>query len=424
MTEVSFDLSSAQIVAATHGWVAKRWAGLSPGLVREELDRAMWAVRDAAPEPGHFPVAIYAPSFSASAHENADLCEFLASQGYVVLSSASVGARGRDMTHDLEGVEAQVSDIEYLIGYARSIAQADTGHVAVIGYSWGGMANVFAAARDSRIGAVVSLDGSVRYFPALVASAKYVMPENMTAPFLFVAARPRSMEDLIGSNQDMSASLINQLRYGDVYQATMYPMTHANFSSEYQRFALDDGWGFAEYSRDETSLAFSWTARYVGRFLDAYMKADAGSLAFLGKNPTANGAPAHMLSMTVRRSALPPPTIETLATALGKHGFDHAEQAFASLKAADPGFKLDESDLRHWGYQLLWADRNREAIGVFKLVTVLFPASGNAFDCLGEAYQQNGDYDLAVASYRKSLALDPGNSNAVQRLEALKLLKH
>jgi hypothetical protein len=42
-------------------------------------DGPMQAIRDAKPESGRYPVVIYAPSFSAPAFENADLCEYLAS---------------------------------------------------------------------------------------------------------------------------------------------------------------------------------------------------------------------------------------------------------------------------------------------------------------------------------------------------------
>lgn len=138
----------------------------------------MWAVIDGAPAAGHFPVVIYAPSFGASAHENADLCEYLASQGYIVLASPSMGARGRPMTHDLDGVESQVANIGFLSVFARTIPQADLAQVAVVGYSWGGMANMLAAAKDNRVGALVSLDGSVRYFPTLVKEAKSKMPRS------------------------------------------------------------------------------------------------------------------------------------------------------------------------------------------------------------------------------------------------------
>lgn len=50
------------------------------------------------------------------------------------------------------------------------------------GGSWGGIANALAAARDSRIKALVSLGGSVRVYPELIAAAKYVNPDRLTPP--------------------------------------------------------------------------------------------------------------------------------------------------------------------------------------------------------------------------------------------------
>jgi tetratricopeptide (TPR) repeat protein len=52
-------------------------------------------------------------------------------------------------------------------------------------------------------------------------------------------------------------------------------------------------------------------------------------------------------------------------------------------------------------------------------LTELYPDSGNAFDNLGEAYAANGNTDLAIAAYRKSVALNPENLNAVAQLAKL-----
>lgn len=49
-------------------------------------DLHAWAMRDAPMRPGHFPVLIYAPSVNAPATENIELCEYLASQGFVVIA--------------------------------------------------------------------------------------------------------------------------------------------------------------------------------------------------------------------------------------------------------------------------------------------------------------------------------------------------
>ena len=63
---------------------------------------------------------IYAPSFSSQAWENADLCEYLASHGYVVNASPSLGPTTRQMVGTIAGANAHARDISFLIGYAES----------------------------------------------------------------------------------------------------------------------------------------------------------------------------------------------------------------------------------------------------------------------------------------------------------------
>src|SRR5215831_17645010 len=117
----------------------------------------MWAARDANAAQGSYPVVIYAPSGSSVAWENPDLCEYLASSGYVVLASRSMGASTRDMPEDLEGINSQARDISFLITYAGTLPNADLSRVAVVSFSWGGISSLFAAARDPRIAALAQL---------------------------------------------------------------------------------------------------------------------------------------------------------------------------------------------------------------------------------------------------------------------------
>jgi len=48
-----------------------------------------------------------------------------------------------------------------------------------------------------------------------------------------------------------------------------------------------------------------------------------------------------------------------------------------------------------------------------------YPDDANAYDSLGEGYMNAGKNDLAVQSYRKSLAMNPKNSGAVKMLTKL-----
>ena len=65
------------------------------------------------------------------------------------------------------------------------------------------------------------------------------------------------------------------------------------------------------------------------------------------------------------------------------------------------------------------AGESNASIAIFRLNTELHADSWNAFDSLGEAYADAGDKALAIAAYRKSLDLNPGNGNAAVRLARL-----
>jgi len=79
---------------------------------------------------------------------------------------------------------------------------------------------------------------------------------------------------------------------------------------------------------------------------------------------------------------------------------------------------LDEGPMNNLGYQLLAARKFKEAIRIFELNAAAFPKSANTWDSLAEAYATGGK-GLAIAYYRKSLELDPDNSNATEMLKKL-----
>jgi hypothetical protein len=66
-----------------------------------------------------------------------------------------------------------------------------------------------------------------------------------------------------------------------------------------------------------------------------------------------------------------------------------------------------ENDLNVYGYQLLGAGSIDQAIAIFIANTRRFPKSANTWDSLGEAYVTKGDKEKAIASFKKSLSLNP-----------------
>jgi dienelactone hydrolase len=398
-------------------YLAGRTGALAPQRVRAELAALMTARRDASASAGKFPVVIYAPSYRGPAFENADLCEYLASHGYVVIASPSTGQGPLGMTDDLEGVETQVGDIQYLIAFAHSLPQADTDRLAVMGYSWGGLANVMAAAKDSRIDALVSLDGSVRSYPDVIEQSRFLTADRVTAPMLYVAATPRHIEDL-PADMNQERSFLNRMKYGDLYRVTLAPYVHRNFSVMFgQRFLAESDYG--NYDKDELSVANGWLETYVGRFLDAFLKGDSAGLAFLETPATRTGAPAHLFTVHQVKRQGDAPTRTAFAAALAREGFERASTIFEAFRRRDPGFTLSDDVLNAWGYKLLRDGNTQQSLAIFRLNTALHADSWNAFDSLGEAYAAAGNKASAIEAYRKSLALNARNGNAVNRLKAL-----
>ena len=409
LTDVDFALAVAETVKQRAGWMA--------GPQKAQYGASTLAIRDAVPAGGTFPVVIYAPSFASSAHENMDLCEYLASHGYVVIASRSLGARSAMMTDDVEGVEAQAADIAFLANFAQTLPQADMSKVAAAGFSWGGMANVFAAARSSRINALVSLDGSIRFHPKIWNAATYVRPARTGVPMLFLGARMPTAESM-ELDDKLGPSYLNTMKYSDVYVTTMNPMTHSDFSAWHLRFASDDAFG--DYQRADVLQAYRSGALYVHRFLDAYLKNDAKALAFLRESPARHGIGPQVMSMEFLPAKFALVGEADFLRRFVNAGYKDALSIYTRMTASSPDFRLSPLSLNNLGYQLLRGKNARGAVELFKLATHIEPKYGNAFDSEGEAYEVLGDTALAIAAYEKAVAVDKNQPNAVARLKALR----
>lgn len=103
------------------------------------------------------------------------------------------------------------------------------------------------------------------------------------------------------------------------------------------------------------------------------------------------------------------------ALSLAHSGKTDAEELRLMLRqlAANAIYRTDEAELNSLGYHYLGQRRNLAgAVAVFEETVRLHPQSWNAYDSLGEAYAAAGNRERALASYERSLALNPENTNA------------
>ena len=98
-------------------------------------------------------------------------------------------------------------------------------------------------------------------------------------------------------------------------------------------------------------------------------------------------------------------------------GIEAGVERYRELRTTEPPEAFVESMLNTLGYSLMRGQRVDDAIVIFQLNTAVYPSASNAYDSLGEAYFEQGDYRRALENYRRSTRLNPDNANGFAMIE-------
>jgi tetratricopeptide (TPR) repeat protein len=111
-------------------------------------------------------------------------------------------------------------------------------------------------------------------------------------------------------------------------------------------------------------------------------------------------------------------TLSLKSNLLKKNGkTDEADKAMNDAIQAST-----ENELNLYAYNLLNQQQTDKAIEVFLLNTKRHPESANVWDSLGEGYATKGDKEKAIASFKKSLSLNPSAPTKANSEKFLKQL--
>ena len=112
--------------------------------------------------------------------------------------------------------------------------------------------------------------------------------------------------------------------------------------------------------------------------------------------------------------------VSVLGKTIAEKGIEAGIAQYRDLKAKQAAtYDFAEAELNQLGYQLLRSGKAREAIEIFKLNVEAYPQAFNTYDSLAEAYMTINERDLAKLNYKKSLELNPNNTNAAEILKRL-----
>ncbi|HYI92047.1 MAG TPA: hypothetical protein VEX68_00755 [Bryobacteraceae bacterium] len=180
----------------------KKWTKLNPNERRFAevlLSKPIMAHRVARAATGKFPIILYHAGAAGSFEENSVMLEYLASHGYVVITSAFQSADGQHVSNNYVGPETSWHDLAFLLKHARSLPFTDASKVGAIGHSMGAqyLLEWLGQRPSPPLSAVVSLDTTLEYTPEDFEGhrslrSRFASLKPVTAPVLVAASAERS----------------------------------------------------------------------------------------------------------------------------------------------------------------------------------------------------------------------------------------
>lgn len=393
--------------------------GVSVETLRALMKTVTGAVKDAPPQSGSFPLIVFGQGFTyESPVTNAIICEYLASHGYVVATSPLLGTSSRQVNIDGIDLETQTRDMEFVFSRARSLPNTDPNRLGLVGFDLGGMSALLLQMRNTDVDALVCLDSGIylEHNLKLLKASPHYDPTKLRVP-LMLATVTTPENTARGAREDFS--LFESAKYASTYLLRFRGMEHEHFTSlsVLENIVPD----FTGASQGNSKLSYELLSQYVKNFLDAFVKGERSGLAIPDGKPDEYLKPEVSLTVERKIGSPAPPTEEQFVNLILSEGMEKALRMHREVKARFPDHVLfKEETLNRLGYEFLYRrGRPEVALEIFKLNVVSFPQSFNVYDSLAETYLVNGNRERAILNYKKSLELNPNNTNAAARLKEL-----
>jgi acetyl esterase/lipase len=370
------------------------------------LKTHVFSIKDAPPATGRYPVVIYHPGLGGTYEDNSVLFELLASNGYVVISSAYQKADASIMNIDWD-LARSFRDMEFLVRYAHELPFADVERLAAMGHSYGAQAVLaWSGVPHSALRSVVSIDSTVENVPADYPGFARLRSHfqdnklNFHAPALRFASK---------DNRPKFETLDPYLKFAPRYEATVGSLEHNDYLAHGAiRPALLVGQSPDVAKGRALRLSYDRVCEHILNFLDATLKQRPEAQAFLQRSLRGEGLD-DQFQLKFRSPRPAPPTARQLTQLLWKSGPEKAADLLRSCRddvnIADTlgGARLvliDFDDTVKANDQQL-----KEALTLFKLAADIFPKSHLVQSYLGKTCEVSGDRQGAIAAYRKGMEL-------------------
>lgn len=359
-----------------------------PIRIAKLMETPVPAYANATPEEGEFPLLVYSMGLLDGWDENIVLWEYLASKGYVVLVSPSLGYNSLRLAFDQANLETATRDMEILIEEGKQLPFVDKESIGAFGFSYGGQVALYLAMRNESVDAVVGIDPSFShktYLKTLTSAPFYNL--NMKTPLLHI----------YNSYADSDLSVVDSLKYAEQERLSFHNniVGHVDFVSYTlsMTHTLPDS---LKLKRQIKTDAYKLVCKKVGEFFDLHLKEKFG------------GGVESQMSDTLKTNtkvenykAVPlAPSTSGLMNLLYKKGIIEWEKEMKRISTEKPSASvLEVPAITSMSYELISVGKFDDALKVLSFGTSLHPQSAVLYDYIAEAYVRMNDKKRAIEAY-------------------------
>lgn len=377
--------------------------------IREKIDQALrepvLAVRDAVPDKGPFPLIVHMPGYNASPAHHAYLFEYLASRGYVVAAVPNMGMYRREIDDEPASLDVQARDLAFAVARMGQLPYVDISRVGTTGMSWGGFSNVLFGERDSRVDAVLTLDGAITMPEELklIEAVPGYSHKKFDKAYMQLLVAPAEAKF-----RPKDLRFFEALEYGDAHMVQFRGVDHDEFScgnlrlrnlreTDPERVAF-----LEEFSREIYRCAL--------QFFDAYLKGDeAAYRSLVAAAEQQSGAEAGSKAVVLRRfkKAKPRPLARNeFIDIIQTRGAAEAARIYADYSRAHPQNNLIVSSAIGPVYMDAFESGDmKEAMAICELWRTGLPNDPGPLFSTARVHLANGEIEKAAGCYEKILTM-------------------